>query len=100
MRSFPAGMASSLTRANARQTARRVNELSEWRVAMARGVKTSRVISSRIMTGHIMTGHITTGHITTGHIMTGHIMTWAAVAWIAVWLTPYLYAVNDLITWR
>ena len=47
---------------------------------MARGVKTSRVISSRIMTGHIMT--------------------WAAVAWIAVWLTPYLYAVNDLITWR
>jgi len=80
MRSFPAGMASSLTRANARQTARKVNELSEWRVAMARGVKTSRVISSRIMTGHIMT--------------------WAAVAWIAVWLTPYLYAVNDLITWR
>jgi len=73
-------MASSLTRANARQTAREVNELSEWRVAMARGVKTSRVISS--------------------HIMTGHIMTWAAVAWIAVWLTPYLYAVNDLITWR
>jgi riboflavin synthase alpha subunit len=52
---------------------------------MARGIKTSRVISSRIMTGHIMTGHI---------------MTWAAVAWIAVWLTPYLYAVNDLITWR
>ena len=85
MRSFPTGMASSLTRANARQTARRVNELSEWRVAMARGIKTSRVISSRIMTGHIMTGHI---------------MTWAAVAWIAVWLTPYLYAVNDLITWR
>ena len=73
MRSFPAGMASSLTRANARQTARKVNELSEWRVAMARGVKTSRVIS-RIMTSHIMTGHI----------MTGHIMTWAAVAWIAV----------------
>jgi len=29
-----------------------------------------------------------------------HIMTWAAIAWIAVWLTPYLYAVNDLITWR
>jgi len=47
---------------------------------MARGIKTSRVISSRIMTGHIMT--------------------WAAVAWIAVWLAPYLYAVNDLITWR
>ena len=85
MRSFPAGMASSLTCANARQTARKVNELSEWRVTMARGIKTSRVISSRIMTGHIMTGHI---------------MTWAAVAWIAIWLTPYLYAVNDLITWR
>ena len=33
-------------------------------------------------------------------IMTTRIMTWAAVAWIAVWLTPYLYAVNDLITWR
>ena len=47
---------------------------------MARGIKTSRVISSRIMTGHIMS--------------------WAAVAWIAIWLTPYLYAVNDLITWR
>jgi hypothetical protein len=28
------------------------------------------------------------------------IMTWAAVAWVAIWLTPYLYAVNDLITWR
>ena len=79
MRSFPAGMASSLTRANARQTARKVNELSEWKVTMARGIKTSRVISSRIMTGHIMTGHIMTGHI-----MTGHILTWAAVACIAV----------------
>jgi hypothetical protein len=31
--------------------------------------------------------------------MTYRIMTWAAVAWIAVWLTTYLYAVNDLITW-
>ena len=30
--------------------------------------------------------------------MSYRIMTWAAVAWIAVWLTPYLYAVNDLIT--
>jgi hypothetical protein len=28
------------------------------------------------------------------------IMTLATVVWIAVWLTPYLYAVNDLITWR
>jgi hypothetical protein len=32
--------------------------------------------------------------------MTYRIMTWAAVAWIAIWLTPYVYAVNDLITWR
>ena len=31
--------------------------------------------------------------------MTYRIMTWAAIAWIAVWLTTYLYAVNDLITW-
>src|SRR5215470_17623290 len=52
-----------------------VNKLSEWRVAMARDIKTNRIITPRIMT-------------------------WAAVAWIAVWLTPYLYAVNDLITWR
>jgi hypothetical protein len=32
--------------------------------------------------------------------MAYRIMTWAAVTWIAVWLTRYLYAVNDLITWR
>jgi hypothetical protein len=38
--------------------------------------------------------------IETNRIVTSRIMTWAAVAWIAVWLTPYLYAVNDLITWR
>ena len=31
--------------------------------------------------------------------MTYRIMTWAAIAWIAVWLTTYLYAVNDLVTW-
>jgi hypothetical protein len=43
----------------------------------------------RIKTNRIMT-----------HIMSGRLVTWAAVAWIAVWLTPYLYAVNDLITWR
>jgi hypothetical protein len=47
---------------------------------MARGIKTNRIMTSRIVTGRIMTC--------------------AAVAWIAVWLTPYLYAVNDLITWR
>jgi hypothetical protein len=32
--------------------------------------------------------------------MTYRIISWAAVAWIAFWLTPYFYAVNDLITWR
>ena len=32
--------------------------------------------------------------------MTYRIMTWAALAWNAASLTPYLYAVNDLITWR
>ncbi len=52
-----------------------LNELSEWRVAMTK----------RTMTNHTKTSRI---------------MTWAAVAWIALWLTPYLYAVNDLITWR
>jgi hypothetical protein len=31
--------------------------------------------------------------------MTYRIMTLAAVAWIATLLTPYLFAVNDLITW-
>lgn len=32
--------------------------------------------------------------------MTYRFITWAAVLWIVVWLTPYVYAVNDLITWR
>jgi hypothetical protein len=32
--------------------------------------------------------------------MTYRVVTWATVAWLAVWLTPYLYAVNDLVTWR
>jgi hypothetical protein len=32
--------------------------------------------------------------------MPSRIVGWAAVAWIALWLAPYLYAVNDLITWR
>jgi len=31
--------------------------------------------------------------------MTYRIMTSVAVSWIAVWLTTYLYAANDLITW-
>jgi len=25
---------------------------------------------------------------------------WAAISWIAVCLGPYVYALNDLITWR
>ena len=29
--------------------------------------------------------------------MTYRIVTWATVAWLAVWLTPYLYAANDLL---
>ena len=28
------------------------------------------------------------------------IVLWCAVAWIAVCLAPYVYALNDLITWR
>jgi hypothetical protein len=25
---------------------------------------------------------------------------WSAIAWITVCVAPYLYALNDLITWR
>jgi len=25
---------------------------------------------------------------------------WSAIVWIAICLAPYLYALNDLITWR
>lgn len=25
---------------------------------------------------------------------------WGVLLWIALWLTPYLYAANDLIQWR
>jgi hypothetical protein len=28
------------------------------------------------------------------------VVVWSAIAWIAIWLAPYLYALNDLITWR
>jgi len=28
------------------------------------------------------------------------IVVWSAIAWITVCLAPYLYALNDLITWR
>jgi hypothetical protein len=28
------------------------------------------------------------------------IVVWSTIAWIAICLAPYLYAVNDLITWR
>jgi len=41
-----------------------------------------------------------TGHVMSSRVVSSRVMTWAAVAWIALWLTPYLYAVNDLITWR
>jgi hypothetical protein len=29
-----------------------------------------------------------------------YIVVWSAIAWIAVCLAPYLYALNDLITWK
>jgi hypothetical protein len=32
--------------------------------------------------------------------MKQQIVFWGAVAWIAVCLAPYVYAFNDLITWR
>jgi hypothetical protein len=32
--------------------------------------------------------------------MTYRILTWAAVGWMAVCVGPYVYALNDLITWR
>ena len=41
-----------------------------------------------------------TGHVMSSRVVSSRVMTLAAVAWIALWLTPYLYAVNDLITWR
>jgi hypothetical protein len=28
------------------------------------------------------------------------IVAWAAITWILVCLAPYIYALNDLITWR
>jgi len=36
----------------------------------------------------------------TGDHMRYRIVVWCAIAWIAVCLAPYLYALNDLITWR
>jgi len=35
-----------------------------------------------------------------GDHMRYRIVVWSAIAWIAVCLAPYLYALNDLITWR
>ena len=35
-----------------------------------------------------------------GDHMRYQIVVWSAIAWIAVCLVPYLYALNDLITWR
>ena len=32
--------------------------------------------------------------------MSYQIAFWGTVAWIAVCVAPYLYALNDLITWR
>ena len=32
--------------------------------------------------------------------MSYQIVFWSTVAWIAVCVSPYLYALNDLITWR
>jgi hypothetical protein len=29
-----------------------------------------------------------------------HLIAWAAISWIVVCLAPYVYALNDLITWR
>ena len=28
------------------------------------------------------------------------IVIWSAIAWVALCFAPYLYALNDLITWR
>jgi hypothetical protein len=28
------------------------------------------------------------------------IVLWSVIAWIAICLVPYIYALNDLITWR
>jgi hypothetical protein len=28
------------------------------------------------------------------------IVIWSAIAWVALCLVPYVYALNDLITWR
>jgi hypothetical protein len=28
------------------------------------------------------------------------IVVWSAIAWVALCLAPYVYALNDLITWR
>jgi len=32
--------------------------------------------------------------------MSYRIVFWGAVAWVALCLAPYVYALNDLITWR
>jgi hypothetical protein len=32
--------------------------------------------------------------------MSNRIVIWSTAAWIAVCLAPYVYALNDLITWR
>jgi hypothetical protein len=32
--------------------------------------------------------------------MSYRIVFWSAVGWVALCLAPYVYALNDLITWR
>jgi hypothetical protein len=32
--------------------------------------------------------------------MNYRVIAWAAISWIVVCLVPYVYALNDLITWR
>jgi hypothetical protein len=32
--------------------------------------------------------------------MSYRLVVWSTVAWIAVCLAPYVYALNELITWR
>src|SRR6516225_98322 len=35
-----------------------------------------------------------------GKAMSYRIVFWSAVGWVAICLAPYVYALNDLITWR
>ena len=35
-----------------------------------------------------------------GKAMSYRIVFWSAVGWVVLCLAPYVYALNDLITWR